>query len=67
MVAKKISKGRINAKSNKEITEKSNAMDHAQDQHKHGTKGNGKGKGNDNMEDNVNKKGFPEEGPQGLV
>ena len=52
MVAKQICKGRIHAKCSKELSKKSNAKGHYQENQKHGTKGKSKGKGKANMEDN---------------
>ncbi len=45
-------------KGSKDITNKSNAKDHGQDEQKHCTKGKSKNKGKDNMDDND--KNFPE-------
>ena len=57
MVANRIIKGISNGRDSNEVTNKSNAKGHDQDNQKLGTKGNSKGSAN--MEDNEIK-GFPE-------
>ena len=51
MVTNMFTKGISNGKGNQEVTKKSTAKGHDQDNQKHGTKGNIKGKGKANMGD----------------